>query len=220
MNSNKSTFSQTFQRRKFFAVLSVMLLASFGCLGTAPKTEIPIQPMTVPPTHPVSTNTPQVILPTVDPRPDLDGLSVRQPTLYEIKNNSIPDIWEANSLQIQDMPNPDIQIYMGSVQRGKEYLFPIYWCARSTKLLGENLKSLSVYFVVNDKPIPGKYVFNYLENSNSDWKCQYFSVALSGWQPNTQYTVLINRIVTQRIYDGDRHYSEGAYTRKVVLDVY
>jgi hypothetical protein len=220
MNSNKSIFPRTFQQHKFFVVLSVIFLTSFGCLGTAPQTGVPIQPTAVPPTQSVFTSTPQVIFPTVDPRPDLDGLPVRKPILYEIRNDSIPDVWEANSLQIQDMPSPDVQVHTGGVQRGKEYLFPIYWCARSIKLLGENLQSLAVHFAVNDKPIPGKYIFNYLENSNSDWKCQYFSVALSGWQPGAQYTLLINRIVTQIIYDGDRHYSEGTYTRKIVLDVY
>ncbi len=146
-------------------------------------------------------------------------LLVRLPTLQEIESGTPTSIWTANSIQIQDMPKPGIQVYSGNVQKNSEYLFPMYWCAKSLNILDDNLKSISIQFFINDEPISSDYIRNYIGDLDAGWKCKYFSVILGGWNENIQYTLEVRRIISQNISDGTSQYSIGTYTRKIIIDV-
>lgn len=155
------------------------------------------------------------------PTNNLNGpLSVRLPTLEEIYSEAPPSIWDINSIQIQDMPAPGVQVYLGNVQKNSEYLFPMYWCAKSLNILDDNLQFISIQFLVNNEPIASEYIQGYVKGTDAGWQCKYFSVILGGWDENIQYTLEVRRVVSKSISDGETLYVAGTYTRKIIVDVH
>jgi hypothetical protein len=148
-----------------------------------------------------------------------DLLTERLPTLQEINSGTPPSIWITNNIDVRDMAKPGTDTYSGKVQKGREYLLPIYWCTTSLELLDENMQSISMQFFVNNEQIPNEYIRNYIDDSSKSWKCNYHSVILSGWNENMQYVLEIRRTLSQRLFDGQSHYPAGTYIYKLMVNV-
>jgi len=189
--------------------------AIFGATPTPIIIQITSSPIVdIPTLTQVPTNAPQ---PTNSSN---ETLAMRLPTLQEVNSEIPPNIWSANSIQIQDMPKPGVQVYSGNVRQNSEYLFPMYWCAKSLNILDDNLQYISMEFFVNNEQIPNEYIASSIKDVIPGWQCKYFSTILGGWDKNTQYTLEVSRVILKSISDGNVQYATGTYTRKLIIDVH
>jgi hypothetical protein len=145
-------------------------------------------------------------------------LSIRKPTLNEIRQNKTT-IWEANNFTIDDMLSPDILSMGGTVEQGKEYLWPIYWCAKDQETLTQNVENITTIFAVNGEVIPDKYIFNYDYNLNSGWMCNYHATVISGWQNDSKYALRVERVFKMDINDGQQSYPAGSYVYELNISI-
>lgn len=145
-------------------------------------------------------------------------LSVRQPTLNEIRAD-ILSIWDANNFSVDDMPLPGIRSFNGTAEWNKEYLWPIYWCAKTQDTLSQNVENILTIFSVNDEVVPDKYIFNYYYDTNTGWKCNYHSIMIDGWQRNSRFTLQVERVFNTEINDGRQKYPAGSYIYELVISV-
>jgi len=95
-------------------------------------------------------------------------VSVRMPSLNEIRDDLL-SIWDANLLDVKDIPSPGKEPYHGTANPDKEYLWSYYWCAKNKETIvydwprGQKLDMLVEYVFdteVNDgvkSYPPGKY---------------------------------------------------------------
>jgi len=107
-------------------------------------------------------------------------LSVRIPTLNEIRAEIPVSIWDSNNLNVRDIRSPGLDSYSGEARYGKEYLFPVYWCTTTSDLLTYNTDYINTLFSVNGEVVPEKYVFNYNYDTNTGWNCNYHAVVIGG----------------------------------------
>jgi hypothetical protein len=145
-------------------------------------------------------------------------LSVRKPTLNEIRQE-MSSIWDANNLSLGDMLSPDVRSLRGTAQQKKEYLWPIYWCAKDQETLAQNVENITTIFSVNDEVIPDKYIFNYDYDTNTGWKCNYHAAVIGGWLRNSQYTLRVERVFETDINDGQQKYPAGSYVYELSISV-
>ena len=143
-------------------------------------------------------------------------LNVRIPTLQEIDQDSI---WIATQIDLTDMHVPGAESYSGKIPRGREYLFPAYWCAISPDVLRENMQAITLQLLVNGEIVPDQDIFTYNYDANSGWHCTYRSVMLSGWKPDSQYVLEVKRTLEREVFDGQSSYAAGSYDYKLVLAV-
>ncbi|RPH74469.1 hypothetical protein EHM76_03515 [bacterium] len=148
-----------------------------------------------------------------------DILSVRMPTLNEIRVEKPISLWDANLINLRDRYEPGTENYAGEAQTGSEYLLPIYWCTTTADLLTQNMESIKTIFMVNDEAVPDKYIFNYNYDTKSGWKCNYNAVVLGGWEKDAQYALKVTRTLSQKLSDGKSNYSAGEYVYRLVVKV-
>jgi len=146
-------------------------------------------------------------------------LSVRIPTLNEIRAEIPVSIWDSNNLNVRDMRSPGLDSYSGEARYGKEYLFPVYWCTTTSDLLTYNTDYINTFFLVNGEIVPEKYVFNYNYDTNTGWICNYHAIVIGGWVKNENYTLEIKRIFLKDLSDGQSSYSAGEYTYSLDVKV-
>ena len=147
------------------------------------------------------------------------AMSARLPTFQEMSNGILSSIWTENSIDVRDMFKPDTAVYYGKVQKNKEYLLPVYWCATSSDILNQNLAFISIQFSANGENIPDEYIGNFKYEPNKNWKCISYAVILNGWKENSQYTLEIKRTLFQNLNDGKSNYPAGDYMYRLVVDV-
>lgn len=147
-------------------------------------------------------------------------LSVRMPTLNEIRAEAPVSLWDENLIDVRDMYAEGIASYSGKASVNAKYLLPVYWCALSPKLLEENMNSIMTEFFVNDEKIPEKYIFTYNYDTNTNWHCNYHAVILSDWTKGVQYTLDIRRTIKTNLSDGQSNYSSGEYIYRLVITVH
>lgn len=148
-----------------------------------------------------------------------DTLSIRLPTDAEMSTGTLPDILAENSINIGLMSKPKTSIYYGAAGKNKEYQLPFFWCATSSSILNQNLSSLSIEFLVNDKKIPNEYVGTLKYEPNDKWSCISYATALSGWKENSQYTLEMKVSLLQNLNDGESNYAVGDYIYKLIISV-
>ena len=196
-------------------IISILIIVLAACTVPEPvPTETLAPTETLVPTQiltPTETETP-IATPTIlaPQLPEFwDGvLKARAPSLEEINKDSV---WIALGIDAKDMQTPGLEMYSGIIQKDKEYLFPIYWCAKTADVFHANMQAVFTELVVNDEIIPEKYIFNYNYNDDSGWFCNYRSVMLSGWQPNIEYVLEMRRVISQALSDGETNYEPGNY---------
>jgi hypothetical protein len=81
------------------------------------------------------------------------------------------------------------------------------------------MESVSTQLVVNGQIVPDEYIFTYNYANDTSWHCNYRSVILSGWKPNTQYTLEIRRTLAKQVFDGKFSYEAGVYIAKLIINV-
>lgn len=146
-----------------------------------------------------------------------DILSARMPTLNEIRVGRPISIWDANFLTVRDMHEPGFDEYFGTVQVGREYLVPVYWCTATASLLAQNTENIETSFLVNDEIVPEKYIFNYNYDMSTNWKCNYHAIILGGWIANNQYVLQVKRKLLKDLSDGQLNYSAGEYIYRLTM---
>ena len=145
-------------------------------------------------------------------------IAVRKPTLNEIRGNML-SIWDANLLDVGDIPSPGTRWYKGTVNTQKEYLWPFRWCTLGKTLLEQNLEHLTVSFYVDDEPIPQEKIFYYHYNTSTGWNCAYWATVVGGWSPHTTIRLRLTYTINESIFDGKMHYSPGEYTHLFYVSV-
>ncbi len=143
-------------------------------------------------------------------------LVARMPTLNEIRQDKL-SIWDANNFSLADMSAPGVLSLDGTAQQNKEYLWPIYWCANSQETLQQNVANIQTIFTVNGEVVPAQYLFDYDYDTNTGWRCNYHATVISGWRPNTQYTLRVERIFASEINDGEKTYPAGSYVYELII---
>lgn len=138
-------------------------------------------------------------------------LAVRLPTLNEIRDERPISLWDANRIDVADLPAPGERTYTGAAQVGSEYLLPVYWCTATADLLAQNMENMETVFTVNDEVIPEKAILNYNYDTQTGWKCNYHAVVLGGWVKEMKYTIEIKRTLAQPLSDGQADYAPGEY---------
>jgi hypothetical protein len=146
-------------------------------------------------------------------------LSVRKPTLNEIREEIPVSLWDSNQLIIEDMLQPGIDKYYGKATFGKYYLFPVFWCSTSFELLTENMDKINTEIIINGETVPEKFVFVFDFETNNDWICRYHSVVLGNWLRNKEYILDIKRIFEEDIIDGESEYEAGEYIYRLIVSV-
>ncbi len=155
---------------------------------------------------------------TLTPEDQWSGiLSVRIPTLNEIRADVPLSLWDANQLNVIDIPQPGMDAYFGEAYRDQEYLFPGYWCATSPDLLARNMEHIETVFKVNGEVVPNKFVFSYNYDTNNSWNCTYHAIVLGGWAENSQYVLEIRRTLLFDMSDGQSDYSAGDYVYRLTV---
>jgi len=189
--------------------------------STATTTVVDIQPTTAVTTIPAakaSEPAPVVTTSTPDASEWNGVLTVRKPTLNEIRQDML-SIWDANNLTLGDIPEPGELSLEGTAAVGHEYLWPIHWCANNQKNLQVDIDNITTIFTVNGRTVPDKYILDYDFDANTGWKCNYRALIISDWLSNTQYTLQVERIFKTSIDDGQQEYPAGSYIYKLVLTV-
>jgi len=162
---------------------------------------------------------PEVIAPTSRGDTWSGQLSVRKPTLNEIREEDPASLWDANLIDVRDMHEPGLDSYSGKARFGAEYLFPVYWCSTSSELLVENMDRIETTIMVNAEVVPDKYVFVFDFETDSGWVCRYHAVVLGEWTRNVQYTLDISRVFSEELFDGESAYSPGEYDYRLILTI-
>lgn len=145
------------------------------------------------------------------------ALDVRRPTLNEIRAEDPASIWLANIINVEDLLSPGRRSYSGAVQRGREYLFPVYWCARDSDVLRQNMENMETVLLINEQVIPEKSILNYEYATSTGWKCSYHSVVLGGWISNASYKLEARRTVLVEVSDGQTSYAPGEYVYELTI---
>jgi serine/threonine protein kinase len=143
-------------------------------------------------------------------------VSARIPTLNEIRQDML-SIWNANSLNVQDMRSPGVQSFSGSAAVNQEYLWPINWCAVDRATLDRNMENISTAFTVNGEKLPDKYIFDYYLDESNGWACKYRASVIGNFPKNTPITLQVDRILKSEVSDGQTIYPAGTYTYELVL---
>lgn len=146
-------------------------------------------------------------------------LDIRLPTLNEIRAEVPMSIWDANYLTVSDIPAPGSARYNGEVLYTNEYLFPVYWCATSPKILAHAMENIQTAFLVNQEVIPDKYVFQFNYDTDTGWNCAYHAIVLGGWTRNASYTLQIKHTLLTELTDGEGIYAPGDYIYELVVNV-
>ena len=170
--------------------------------------------------------TSQATQPTQLPQPtetrvnDWSGiLSVRMPTLNEIRAEDPVSIWDANLLDVADMREPGVDTYSGEAQYGQEYLLPVFWCTSTPDLLAQNIDYIDTVFLVNGEVVPEKYVFNFNYDTNTGWICNYHAIIIGSWDRYAEYTLDIKRTLLKDLSDGHSSYPAGEYIYRMIVKV-
>lgn len=144
-------------------------------------------------------------------------LSVRLPTLNEIREEKPVSLWDANLINVGDRYAPGVSAYAGKAQVGSEYLLPIYWCAATADRLAQNLENIETVFTVNAEFIPEKAIFTYNYDTKTGWNCNYHAVVLGDWVKGVPYTIEIKRTLKQALSDGKSDYAPGEYLYRLSI---
>ncbi len=163
-----------------------------------------------------STSTPV----TVSATPAWSGiLALRKATEADINANQPISIWDANLITVQDQQAPGTRTYSGNARVGAEYLFSTFWCATNTHQLNLNLPNMETTFFVNGEMIPAEYIYTYLYNQSTGWRCSYDVVILGGWLKDQPYTLQIKRVLKSDLSDGQSSYPSGTYINELQITV-
>lgn len=146
-------------------------------------------------------------------------LTVRMPTLNEIRAEIPVSIWIANVIEVRDMHEPKIDNYSGEARIGTEYVLPTYWCADNTDLLAQNMENIETQFFVNTQKIPDQYIFSYTYDTETGWHCSSHSVVLGGWKKGLQYVLDVHRTLATDLSDGQSNYAAGDYIYRLMVKV-
>lgn len=148
------------------------------------------------------------------------ALQARLPTDEEMSQGTLSNLWLANSIKVDDLRTPETITYYGTAEKDKEYLLPLYWCAKSQPVntINKNLASITFEFSVNGEVIPEQYIRSYNYVPDTNWNCNSHAVIIGGWSQNTQYVFEIKRTLSQKLNDGQSYYAAGEYIYKLVID--
>jgi hypothetical protein len=146
-------------------------------------------------------------------------LSVRMPTLNEIRAEDPVSIWDANLLDVADMREPGVDTYSGEAQYGQEYLLPVFWCTSTPDLLDQNIDYIDTVFLINGEVVPEKYVFNFIYETNTGWICNYHAIIIGDWDRYAEYILDIKRTLLKDLSDGHSSYPAGEYIYRMIVKV-
>jgi hypothetical protein len=235
MSQNSKIPSNTISWGPILTLVGVIITAYFGYLTIRYQIEYPItvtqtaeaRLTLIAQTQPSPTSTNQefpnlIATATSTPQPTgrIGGiLSVRKQTSSEIRDGLPTSIWSNIPNSGNGSLEPGVNVYFSEIQKSKEYLLPIFWCATTLEILNENMASINTQFYVNNEQVPSEYIRSYNYDSNDDWKCNLQTVVYKEWDENAQYTLEVRRTFSQQIFDGKSFFPEGTYIDKIVLDV-
>jgi len=224
--------------------LGVTLLVIFSSIGyfvgsnTTSSTFFPLsfifENKNIPVSSPLPVNVPQVsptsfeggVKPTVTSNvekkqtPEAEAwsnpVSVRMPTLNEIRADML-SIWDANDLSMGDITSPGLRSFNGTARVGKEYLWPVFWCALDKETLDQNIAGMTTVFTVNEEQVSDEFIFNYYYDTDNGWKCNYQATVIGDFPKNTAVSLQVTRTVRSEISDGQISYPAGDYSYQLIV---
>jgi len=90
------------------------------------------------------------------------------------------------------------------------------WCATTTEILNDNLKHITIFFEIDDSPVPEENIASIYSTADDGWKCVFKAFAISKWKAG-EYRLAYGLIVNQAINDGGYDYDPGYGSNNYIL---
>jgi hypothetical protein len=117
-----------------------------------------------------------------------------------------------------DLASPGMREFSVELREDRTFIWPFYCCAIDEPTLAENLKAMTVDFLIDDLPVPAADILEY-DHLSEDWACHYWAMKLSDWQEGEEVELTVKYHFRRAVDDGQREYRAGDYYYKVNVDV-
>lgn len=115
-----------------------------------------------------------------------------------------------------DFAKPDTLTYTVSLSPSEQTLWGYPWCATTTAILSDNLKSIKLKFLLDGEDVTQQ--MQTVDLPNSGQQCRLFYTALSDW-PAGAHHLTITATFTHKINDGTSDYDAGDYVLAYTVNV-
>ena len=169
--------------------------------------------------HPPGDNEDAVSVLWRPPSPTAVSALVRtnQPTRREAQD--IPSLWAFYSLtEGLDLTEPGTRSFAVDIDPASTFIWPFYWCASDEETLADNLRSITVDFMIDGVEVPATDILEY-KMLSADWDCQFWATTLSGWQSGSEPSLVIRYNFSQGVFDGVSNYPAGDYSFEIRANV-
>ena len=140
-----------------------------------------------------------------------------QPTRREAQD--IPSLWAFYSLtEGLDLTEPGTRSFAVDVDPASTFIWPYYWCAADEETLADNLRSITVDFMIDGVEVPATDLLEY-KMLSAEWDCQFWATTLSGWESGSEPSLVIRYNFSQDVFDGVSRYPAGDYTFEIAARV-
>jgi hypothetical protein len=117
-----------------------------------------------------------------------------------------------------DLASPGMREFSVELREDRSFIWPFFWCAVDEPTLADNLKSMTVEFMVDGAEVPATDILEY-EDKSERWACHYWATNLSGWQGGEQVSLTVKYRFRRTVHDGQREYRAGEYYYKLNVEV-
>jgi len=149
--------------------------------------------------------------------PVSDQVRTNRPTRQGAQD--IQSIWAFYSLtEGLDLTQPGTRSFAVDVDPASTFIWPYYWCASDKETLADNLRSITVDFMIDEVGVPATDILEY-KMLSADWDCQFWATTVSGWQSGSEPSLAIRYSFSQDVFDGVSHYPAGEYSFEVNANV-
>lgn len=162
-----------------------------------------------------SVPTPSVTLQPAASAPTIDTISESQAAA----NAGAPALEQkaAEQYQASDFAKPGTLTYTVTLSVTDQVLWAYGWCATTTDILNNNLKSIRLKFTLDGQDVPVSD-FAAVDSSQNGQQCHTLYVALSNW-PVGRHHLTTTATFTDKINDGTSDYQPGDYVLDYTVNV-